>query len=368
MDCHAPALLRAYPELAEALPRVPLVEATTPVAPFPVAGVGEGRLFVKSDAWSNPLYGGNKPRKLEWLLGAARAHGARRLVTTGGLGTHHGLATTVLGASVGLATTLVMVDQPIDDEVVETLALQQAYGAEQVYGGNVAGAALQAARVLARSTALGEKPRLIATGGSSAVGDLGFVSAGLELAEQVRAGELEAPSAIYLPVGSGGTMAGLVLGLALAGLRSAVRGVLVTDILPPSPARLQRQARATLRLLRRHSQRLRDARVELPRDAFGLVMGHVGPGYGAATPEASDALQAAAAVGVELETTYSAKCLAAVRARAADGRLEAGPLLFWNTFSAVDVAARAPRPVDPAALPPAIARRLQRHRAKPVPA
>ncbi|MDX1648953.1 MAG: 1-aminocyclopropane-1-carboxylate deaminase, partial [Myxococcota bacterium] len=80
---------------------------------LPLRGA-DGRLFVKDDGRSSPLYGGNKPRKLEWVIGAARARGARRLVTTGGLGSHHGLATTILGRAAGLATTLVLVDQPVD--------------------------------------------------------------------------------------------------------------------------------------------------------------------------------------------------------------------------------------------------------------
>ena len=78
----------------------------------------------------------------------------------------------------------------------------------------------------------------VPTGGSGPAGNLGFVSAAYELAEQVRAGALPEPESIYVAVGTGGTQAGLTLGLRLAGLRSRLLGVLVTDILPPSPTRL----------------------------------------------------------------------------------------------------------------------------------
>ena len=74
--------------------------------------------------------------------------------------------------------------------------------------------------------------------------------AAYELADQVRAGLLPEPSSLYVPVGTGGTQAGLVVGLRLAGLRTRVVGVLVSDILPPSPAGVARAARATLRRLR----------------------------------------------------------------------------------------------------------------------
>jgi hypothetical protein len=100
--------------------------------------------------------------------------------------------------------------------------------------------------VLARGLARGERPVLVPTGGSSALGNVGFVAAAFELAEQVASGALPAPREIYVPVGSGGTLAGLMLGARLAGLDTRVVGVLVTDLLPPSPARLARLARATL--------------------------------------------------------------------------------------------------------------------------
>ena len=163
--------------------------------------------------------------------------------------------------------------------------------------------------------------------------------------------ELPEPAEIWVAVGTGGTVAGLVAGLALAGLRSRVVGVLVTDILPPSPHKLARMARATLRLLRR-------AAPGLPQPAIGagdfeLVRSQLGPGYGAATAAAHAAVASAAASGLGLETTYTGKCLAALIERARGGEPR-GPLLFWNTYNAVDVETPAPAALDPRALPPAL--------------
>ena len=93
----------------------------TPVEVFPLDGVPAGGLYVKRDDRSGTSYGGNKPRKLEFIIGAALARGARRLVTSGGLGTNHGLATTILGNEAGLATTLVLVPQPVTDAVRRSL-------------------------------------------------------------------------------------------------------------------------------------------------------------------------------------------------------------------------------------------------------
>lgn len=352
-----PALLRAYPGLRARLPRHAAIPGATPVEPLRLPGAPEGCVWIKRDERSCALYGGNKPRKLEWILGHALARGSRRLVTAGGLGTHHGLATAILGRDAGLATTLVLVRQPITPAVRRALALQAAWGARQVYGANVPGAALAMLRVLGASALRGERPYLVATGGSSARGSVGFVSAGLELADQVREGRLPAPARLYVPVGTGGTLAGLVAGLRLGGLGTRVVGVLVTDILPPSAARLAAQARAALRFLHRL-----DPGVRLPavgaRD-FDLVRDELGPGYGAATPAALRAVRIAAEAGLALETTYTGKCLAALLARLPGASPDA-PILFWNTYNAIDVAAGAPVAPDEALLPPRLRRLLAR--------
>jgi D-cysteine desulfhydrase len=193
----------------------------------------------------------------------------------------------------------------------------------------------------------------VPTGGSSAAGNLGFVAAALELADQVKGGELPEPATLFLPIGSGGSVAGATLGLRLAGLATRVVGVLATDILPPSPARLARLARATLRRLRRADPTI--PAIPLRPSDFEVARGQVGPGYGAATPAANEALAAARAAGLTLETTYGAKCLAELLARAASGAPLRGPLAFWHTFNAVDVREHAPPAARAAALPPRLA-------------
>ncbi len=346
--------MRRYPALA-ALPRTPLVALPTPVEALRVAGIPDGALFVKRDDRSSPLYGGNKARKLEFTLAAAAARGARRLVTTGGIGTHHGLATAIFGRALGMATTVVVVPQPVTEHVREQVRALLAFGAELRPARGVLGAALQVVRALGAATLRGEKPFLLATGGSSGLADLGFVSAAFELAEQIEAGALPEPNEIHLPIGSGGTLAGLVLGAKLAKLRARIIGVLVTDILPPGPARLARLARASLAVLRRTDASI--PRVTLDAADFEVTRAQLGPGYGAATPAAEAALAAARDAGVALETTYTAKCLAEVLARLADGRARP-PVLFWNTYNGADVWKHAPPSASASPMPPMIERWL----------
>ena len=124
-------------------------------------------------------------------------------------------------------------------------------------------------------------------GGSSAAGIVGYVKAGLGLAEEVANGDMPDPDWIFVPLGSGGTVAGLTAGLKLAGLGSLVAAVLVTDIFPPSARRLARQAHAALRYLRRAQPSL--PQVPVSAADFNIVRGYVGGGDGDPTAEAREA-------------------------------------------------------------------------------
>jgi D-cysteine desulfhydrase len=211
------------------------------------------------------------------------------------------------------------------------------------------GAAFAAAKALAFPGRGMPRPRLVMPGGSTPLGCVGFVEAALEVAAQVRAGELPEPGVIAVPVGSMGTAAGLLAGLTLTDLRSRVLGVVVNDLLPITPRRVVGLADATLKLLRKKDDTVPrisvdPARLRLPRDWLGA-------GYGHPTPEGERAraiLKSAA--GIELEDTYTAKTLAAVLTLREAGDLD-GPVLFWNTFSSAPL-----RPIDalapPSSLPP----------------
>src|SRR5215468_8733026 len=332
----------------ERVPRVSLTTLPTPVAPLErlARASGIAPLWIKRDDVTGPIYGGNKPRKLELLLGAAVARGRRRVLTFGAIGTHHGLATTVCARAAGLDTTLVLVPQPVTPHVQHCLRLLHACGAELHLASGVADVVRQALGILARGWLRSDPPEIIPTGGSSVPGALGYVNAGLELAEQVRGGLLPEPAAIFVPVGSGGTVAGLMAGLRVGGLSSRIVGVLVTDIMPPTPGRLLWLARGSLARLDRRARH-----VTLSADDLAIERRFIGAGYGAVTPEGEAAARMAAQhEGVALEHTYTAKCLAALLHHAASPALHGRPLLFWNTFSSVEPAIG---PSSPASLPAA---------------
>ncbi|HVE69239.1 MAG TPA: pyridoxal-phosphate dependent enzyme [Solirubrobacteraceae bacterium] len=311
-----------FPQTRDTLPRVALCDLPTPVRRL--EGLGVEDLWIKDDSRSAPLWGGNKPRKLEWVFGDARARGRGTILTFGGLATNHGLATALYARGLGVRCVLVLVDQPWDEHVAAQLERIRASGARVHVTRTTPRTALALPWLLARY-----RPYLLPPGGSSPVGTLGFVEAALELGEQVRAGELPEPEAIVLALGSGGSVAGLVAGLRLAGLRSRVHAVLVNDKLKLDEKMLRRLAERARARLRRAG-----AQFETPLAELQVVHGFMGAGYGHATPEGDAAVRAGAEhAGLELEPVYTGKALAAILAGAIPA---SGPTLYWHTHGAVD--------------------------------
>ena len=333
------AIERRFPALRGRLPLVRLTQLPTRV--HRLARLGQelqtDRLWVKRDDESGTLYGGNKPRKLEFLLGDALADGKRSVLTFGGIGTHHGLATAICARAVGVRAILALLKQPVTEHVRRCLLLDYVAGAEMYYAATVPLVAGRALRICARELLRGELPYIIPTGGTSPLGTLGYVNAALELQEQVTAGALPEPDWIFVPMGSGGTVAGLVLGAKLAGLRSQVAAVLVTDILPPSADKLARLAARSLALLRQQVAEI--PRVVVTAGDFTIIKGYVGPSYGAPTEAARQARDLMEQrEDIHLETTYTAKCLAGMIDALRAPEYRTRTVLFWNTYSSVDPA------------------------------
>jgi len=319
-----PHLHERFPALAETLPHLVLSERPTPVREL--AGLG---IWVKEDgAFGSGGWGGNKVRKLEWLIPDARRRGRRSILTFGGLGTNWGLATALYAREHGLETALALVDQPIDAHVSAQLARLGASGARIYRTHTKARTVAMLPWLLARGTRGGRPPYLLPAGGSSPVGGLGYVEAALEIAAQVEAGSLPEPAHVVVPVGTGGTASGLALGFQLAGLRSRVVGVVVNDQLRLDAPVFARLARRTAKLLERRGARLGELR--LGPDMLDLTREQIGAGYGHPTEAAARAAALAAEEGLPLDPVYTAKAMAGLRALRAEGRL-GDPVLFLHT-------------------------------------
>ncbi len=294
-------------------------------------------------------YGGNKVRKLERLLADALESRADTIVTTGAAGSHHVLATTLYGRKLGLDVHAVMVPQKRTPHVESTLRASIAAGAEihpvPVY---VAVAPAMAALLL-RLRAQGRRPYVIGPGGSEAPGVIGYVDAGLELAGQLLEAKGSEPDAIFVALGSGGTLAGLALGLAAAGVMASVVGVRVLPAGVVRRAWLASRLRTATDVLRSLDDRFPDV-AELALDNMILDDAEIGRGYGIPTPSGREAGRLAEDVGgLALDATYTEKAFASL-VRAARGPRRGRRLLFVHTLSSTHpVGSTAP-------LPPRIAR------------
>lgn len=320
-------LLQRFPGID--LPYVELGASPTPVRQATVPGTaGDLEIWVKDEGrFGSGGWGGNKVRKLEWILPEAKRRGKDTLLTVGGIGTHWGLAAALYGREVGLRTVLGLVDQPIDEHVRDQQRSLYASGAEIHRFSSVNRLKLAAPALIARAAlrSHGRLPYYLPAGGSSPVGTLGYVETALEIADQVAAGDMPEPGTVVTAVGSGGTAAGLVLGLRLAGLRSRVLGVVVNDSFRLDAVTVAELANGTADLMRERGAML--GAVVRPDD-LECDATWLGETYGAHTPEGDAALTLAGTLGVDLEPVYTAKALAATQARANE---LPGPVLYLAT-------------------------------------
>jgi D-cysteine desulfhydrase len=285
------------------VPPIRLSHWPTPLDPAPrlaaELGLREHDLWVKRDDLTD-LGGGNKVRKLEYLVAEAVAAGATVLVTSGGAQSNHARATAAAAARVGLRAVLVLGGTALAGRP-GNLALDGLLGAGVVFTEGLSGAHLdrRVEEVTDELRAGGEVPAVLPFGGSSAVGARGYVDCAAELDEQ-------APDAahVVVAVGSGGTMAGLVAGLGPERVIGVDTGAV------PHPVE----------------------RVAALVAALGAEPGHlrlhrdqVGEGYRSLTRAGADAMRLAARTeGLLLDPVYTAKALAGLAVAVAEGSIRPG--------------------------------------------
>lgn len=297
-------------------------------------------VWIKRDDQTHPRYGGNKVRKLTPLLAEAQARGVTHVLTVGAAGSHHVLATAVHGGAVGLTVEAALVPQPSSAHVEAMLraSAAQASALHPSASFPTAMAALALRSLALRAT--GARPWIIPVGGSNALGSSGYLDAQLELAAQLAAMGAPCPDVQVCALGSGGTLAGLLAGRAIAGTLGEVWGVRVTPPMAVPSWRVASLARAVLRL--------RGYSAACP--AVRVFEGALGEGYGRPTDDARRARELFARDGVVLDDTYTAKAAAGLLALA---RRTPRRYLFWHTLSSA--------PLGPlqGSDPPVLPRRLR---------
>jgi D-cysteine desulfhydrase family pyridoxal phosphate-dependent enzyme len=307
----------------KSLPRLRFAHLPTPVEAMPrlSAQLGGATYLVKRDDQTGLALGGNKTRKLEFLLAEAQANGARTLVTAGAAQSNHCRQTAAAAARFGLACILVLAGDPPEIQS-GNLLLDGLFGAEIVWmGQRPRQQALQEAFEQAWTD--GRRPYLVPYGGSNPVGAAGYVHAFLELSDQgVR------PDWIVFASSSGGTQAGLALGARLAGYSGRVLGISIDE---PQAA------------LRQSVARLAGQTADLLGEGAGLTVEDIlvddsfcSAGYGVFREQEREAITLfARSEGLLLDPVYTGRAAAGLIALARSGRFLSGEtVLFWHTGGA----------------------------------
>lgn len=334
MGTHVPTGAAAIPLLDQALarfPRLPLFSAPTPLEPLPRLSAHLGRaIWVKRDDATSFALGGNKVRKLEFLAAAALAAGADTLVTAGAIQSNHVRQTAAVAARLGLGCSALL-ENPIGSTDGNYLGngnrlLLDLFGARVEACESLVDADRQLAILADRLTAEGRKPYVVPIGGSNPLGALGYVSAGLELAQQADRLGVKF-SAVVLASGSAGTHSGLALALAHAWPEVPVIGVTVSRPRELQAPKVQALLQGTAELLE----------VALPASTgLHLWDEYFAPRYGEPNPGGQGAIRLLASLeGLLLDPVYTGKAMAGLLDGMRERRMPgSGPVLFLHTGGA----------------------------------
>ena len=311
--------LRATARVAAALaarPRLPLAMLPTPLQEAPRLRESLGgenacpRILIKRDDLTTLGLGGNKARKLEFLVADAREQGATTLITTGAVQSNHARMTAAAACVAGMRCVLVLTATSDAPAIAGNLLLDKLYGAtiRLVPSVDLMLAVGQdeavVAEVAAEERAAGRVPYVIPVGGSSGVGVCGYIGGSVELVDQLQDAGVT-PSRLYYASGSRGTQAGLTLGAKLCGAPYQVYGVAVSAGEPEKIERAQRIANEAAALLGLPER--------LEREDLVTDQNFIGEGYGIPTREGLEAIALFARTeAILLDPCYTSKAAAAM--------------------------------------------------------
>ena len=312
-------------------PRIRLAHLPTPLEPLPRLSQALGvDLWIKRDDCTGLAGGGNKTRKLEFLLGEAWAQDADTLVTQGAVQSNHVRQTVAAAVANGMACEVILEERTGSKATDYTengnVLMDRLFGAviRRVPGGSDMPAELE--RTAEEVRARGGRPYIIPGGGSNAVGALGYVDCAREIV--VQADELDLKiDRIVTATGSAGTHAGLVAGLAVMGADIPVLGIGVRAPKEKQEANVLKLTRETAALLG-HPDRIRDDMVVADCD-------YVGEGYGLIDAAVIEALKLAARTdGIVLDPVYTGKAMKGLIALAKQGKFYGETVVFLHTGGA----------------------------------
>ena len=328
-------------------PSVPLCHQPTPLEFMPrmSESLGGPRLWIKRDDCTGLATGGNKTRKLEFLIADAIEKGADMVVTQGAVQSNHVRQTAAAACKFGLDCHALLErrvpDRANDYETTGNVLFDQMFGTSLEFRPAGLDMNAEAMAVTEKLAAAGRKPYFIPGGGSNEIGALGYVSCAYELLDQIKANNLDV-GWIVLATGSAGTHAGMLAGLHAAGSTIPVMGISVRQ---PE----EKQIAAVHKLAVLTSAQLTDT----PLGVEKVIVddGYVGAGYGQPTQGTLDAINLIARrEGLLFDPVYSGKGLAGMIGLAGQNFFESDKdVIFLHTGGAAALFAYGNQLVENAA-------------------
>ncbi|MBA4494484.1 1-aminocyclopropane-1-carboxylate deaminase/D-cysteine desulfhydrase [Paenactinomyces guangxiensis] len=313
--------------MCSSFPRFPILWGETPLQPLHrfAEKLGVASCWIKRDDLTGIAFGGNKLRKLEFLLGRALKEGCDLIITGGSPQSNHARLTAAAANRAGLETWLCFAGKRLG-EIQGNLLLDQLLNARLFltgqYGSDGLLRAMEEKAEEARN--LGRKPYIIPVGGSTSIGDYGYLKAWQELESQRERAEIPPFDEIYVAVGTGGTLAGLLTGHTLSRSPSRIIGVSVwqaSEILKSEVAGLSSQLMKTIK----QGQ-------EVPSSSIHILDQYIGRKYGVPSEQGNEAIHSLAeAEGLFTDPIYTGKALAGLMDQVRLGKAGKKHILFWHT-------------------------------------
>lgn len=312
------------------IPRRTYTGAATPIELLPnlTAHLGGPQIYVKRDDLLGLTAGGNKTRKLEFLMADALAAGADTIITTGAVQSNHCRLTLAAARKEGLKCHLLLEERVEGSYSEDALGNNFLFRLLGVDGSKVVplGTDLMAEMesMAEEIRAQGGKPYIIPGGGSNSLGALGYAACAAEIQNQEFTDGIKFDH-IVCSSGSGGTHAGLVAGMHALSSRTPVTGVSVRAAKRDQEVKIHGLANAVLERL--------DLRPDVPEDAVVVIDDYVGAGYSLPTDEMTEAIQLFARTeGILLDPVYTGKTAAGLLGMVREGRFGADEkVLFVHT-------------------------------------
>ena len=347
MEIKEPELFRSYPNLKEKVPWIPLLtNVPTPIDRLTefenYLDITDGEIYIKRDDKDHHIYGGNKLRKFEFIIGDAIKRKKKGIATLGGIGTNHGMACAIVCRQLGLKCHLFLSHQPLTWHVQRSLLLYDYFGVNLHI--NKSGEISLIKSLFFKL--FHPKYYLMSVGGSPLIGIgtplgiIGFINAIFELKVQIDNGIIPEPDAIFVAGGSSGTAAGLVAGCKLKELKTKIKVVYVTRDLLVNNKAVIKNANNAIKYLRKRDTSIPDVSVNL--DDFKIIKGYLGSEYGVKTVKGQNAVDIVMKLegnkrDFKLDTTYTGKTMAGLIDYMRKEENNSKKVLFWNTYNSNDL-------------------------------